>query len=305
MKLTRPSEVKELLARLDLRPNKVLGQNFLIDGNILGIMVGAASLEPSDVVLEVGPGLGVLTEALAPAVRRVIAIEKDAKLCAYLRERLAGRPNVEIHHADILETDLAAILGSGVTKLISNLPYSVGSRVLVEVCMSAHLPAAMVVTVQREVADRLAAPPDTPDYGLLGILVQIPYEVRIVRNVSSGCFYPPPEVQSAIVLMTRRLAPRLRMEQPALFLSLVKFAFSRRRKQMKSLLPDWPPLRRAGPGAATKALSACGIDPLRRPETLSIEEWGRLFETLAIDARPTETANGTPPRRPQGGAGMP
>lgn len=268
--LTHPSEVRELLSQLGLRPRRALGQNFLIDANILRILLRTAELHRDEQVLEVGPGLGVLTEWLVRYAGRVAAVEKDPVLFGFLQQHFAGAPNLELIHADILDVDLAALLAGGITKVVANLPYSIGSRFLVELFQSATPPARIVVTVQREVAERLAAAPGTAAYGLLGILAQTAYAVKIVKDISPTCFLPPPEVRSAIVALDR--LPYDREDRPknrAAFLTLLQGAFSRRRKQLAPLLKA-----RAG------LLPRLGIEPRARPEDLSPEQWVRLSNEL-------------------------
>lgn len=267
--LTRPSEVRALLDRLAFKPSRALGQNFLIDGNILRIMLDAAELAPRDAVLEIGPGLGVLTGPLLERADRVIAIEKDDLLHAHLRETLGGAPNLTLLHADALNCDLAGILAAGVNKVVANLPYSVGTRVLVELCRAPARPERMAVTVQREVADRMAAKPDTKDYGVLSVFAQLDYAVSVHKRIPRTCFFPAPKVESAIVVLARRPRPTPVRDDPA-FRALVKRCFEHRRKQLGTLIGNGDALARAG------------IDPRRRPETLSLEDWIRL-SNLATD----------------------
>lgn len=267
MRLTSPTEVRGLLQRLDLKPSRTLGQNFLIDGNILGIMLDAASLAREDAVLEIGPGLGVLTGPMLGRAGRVVAVELDARLHAHLAGTLAS-PNLVLIHADALDADLPGLLAGGLNKLVSNLPYSVGSRVLVEACQAAARPECMVVTVQLEVADRLGASPGAKDYGLLSIFAQLDYDVRVVKRIARTCFLPPPQVTSAIVKLTRRPSRAVPLRDEALFRRLVKECFSHRRKQMGTIVHD------AG------ALARAGIAPARRPETVSVPEWCALANEL-------------------------
>jgi 16S rRNA (adenine1518-N6/adenine1519-N6)-dimethyltransferase len=277
--LTAPSEVKALLDRLDFRPSKVLGQNFLIDANILRIMLATAHLTQEDAVLEVGPGLGVLTEWLARWAGRVIAVEKDRRLFAHLRERFAGIRNLELVEGDALKTDLEGWLAGGVNKVVSNLPYSVASRLIFSLVESPHPPEQMVVTVQREVADRLAAGPGTKDYGLISVMTQLRYQVGAVKNVSPSCFLPAPDVWSAIVnLALRSPAPPGPRDAPH-FKALIKTAFAQRRKQMASIL-------RRGKATADleSILKTAGVDPRARPENLAPAQWVSLSDALAEES---------------------
>ncbi len=266
--LTSPSAVRALLTELNFQPSRVLGQNFLIDGNILRILADAAELAPDDVVVEVGPGLGVLTEALLARAGRVIAIEKDTRLHAWLARRFAGEPRLDLRHADALRADWPALCAGGRTKLAANLPYSVGSRILMDCFMAAPGPARMVVTVQKEVADRLAAGPGSSDYGLLSVWAQLRYEVRLHKVIPRTCFLPAPEVTSAIVTLARRPMDPLPAALAPRFTALVKQAFSQRRKQLGGLLKN------------PAACQAAGIAPTARPEELAVSDWLRLAAAL-------------------------
>ena len=272
MNLTAPSEVKALLARLDFRPSKVLGQNFLIDSNILKILVATADLQPGDAVIEIGPGLGVLTECLARDAGRVVAIEKDHRLAAHLREYFRGTRGLELIEADALEVDLNKHLAAGCNKVAANLPYSVASRLLVDLAEAPRRPRQMVVTVQSEVADRLKAKADTDDYGLISVILQLRYDISIRKEVSPSCFYPPPDVKSAIVSMVLR-EPAVQPVNYSPFKELLKLCFSKRRKQLGGIL------RKQFPEVEI-VLSSLGLDPRSRPETLNPEQWVKLSNVL-------------------------
>ena len=262
--LARPSAVRAVLDELQFKPSRVLGQNFLIDGNTLRIIADAAELTASDTVVEVGPGLGVLTDALLDAAGRVVAIEKDPRLHAWLMQRFAGEPRLDLRLGDALRADLPALFAAGATKLVANLPYSVGSRVLMDCFMARPGPARIVATVQKEVADRLAAAPGGGDYGLLSVWAQVRYEVRLHKVIPRTCFLPAPEVTSAIVTLARKAADPLPAALAPRFGDLVKRAFSQRRKQLGGLLRN------------PEACVAAGIAPSARPEELAVEDWLRL-----------------------------
>jgi 16S rRNA (adenine1518-N6/adenine1519-N6)-dimethyltransferase len=274
MKLTKPSDVRTLLAALDFHPSRVLGQNFLIDANILNILLDAAELTQRDQVLEVGPGLGVLTEGLLHRAGRVCAVEKDGRLFQWLEKKFAAFPSLGILHADILDVDLAALLAQGVNKCVANLPYSVASRFLVDLLNTPLPPERIVVTVQLEVAERFAATPGTHDFGLVSVLAQLAYAVRIHKRISPTCFWPPPEVTSAILVLERRVAPLAVVANRAALLHLLKYCFSKRRKQLGTIL-------REEFSTAEKVLGALGIPATTRPEQLSPVEWARLCAALA------------------------
>ncbi len=271
----RPSSVRARLDELGLRPNKTLGQNFLIDGNILQLIVRAAGIGPTDTVLEVGPGLGAVTTMLAGCAGRVLAVEKDPRLAAFIRARFAGFEHVHLVEADMLDLRVDALTWPGeaaplrVDALVSNLPYSVGSRILVDVVRCSHPPPRVVVTVQREVAGRLGAGPGSPDYGLLSVWIQRAYQVRTVHVVGPRCFFPEPEVQSAVVRMETRADAPVGTEA---FYALTRRAFGQRRKQVAKSLTD------AGrPAEVVRAcLRAVGVAETARPEDLGVDAWVAL-----------------------------
>jgi 16S rRNA (adenine1518-N6/adenine1519-N6)-dimethyltransferase len=262
---------------MGFQPRRSLGQNFLVDGNVLAHMVEAARLTSADIVLEIGPGLGTLTEPLLAGAGRVIAIEKDARLAEHLRERLAGHTGFELIEADALDVDLADLLARGVTKVVANLPYSVGSRILVRLFECDPRPSYIQVTVQKEVADRLRAAPGTADYGLLSVWAQLFYEVATARTISPTCFHPVPQVESAVVEMLRRPAPLVDAAAAAGIARIVKPLFARRRKQvgpqLAALLGD--------PDRAAAALAAAGIVRATRPEDIPVPSWSKVLHFLA------------------------
>lgn len=277
MILTHPSEVRALLERLQIRPNRTLGQNFLIDANILSILLTAALLNPRDTVLEVGAGLGVLTEWLARRVQRVLAVEKDPRLAAYLRERLRPCSNVTLIEADILDISLDELLRAPVHRIVSNLPYSIAGRFLFAVAEAERTLDKIAVTVQKEVAERIAAKPGSKQYGLLSVMLQLRYHATIVRQISPTCFLPRPEVRSALLTLTARENPLVAAE-PALLRSLLKSMFEQRRKQILGLLQrTW----RVAGTAAREAMSRADIASMARPEMVSPEQWIRLADALS------------------------
>ena len=271
--LTRPSEVRALLTQLDFHPSRLLGQNFLIDRNILNILLEAAELQPADAVVEVGPGLGVLTDALLSRAASVTAVEKDNRLAPYVRARFADRPALALIHADVLDCDFPALFPRPGLKLVANLPYAIAARLLVELTAIPHPPALIVVTIQREVADRLEAAPSSDAYGLLSILLQRHYAISTVKHISPSCFWPQPEVQSSISKLVRRPEPLGGPADELALRALLRHAFSRRRKTMARSLRDLV----ADP---LPALAAAGIPPAARAEELPPEAWPPLLRAL-------------------------
>jgi 16S rRNA (adenine1518-N6/adenine1519-N6)-dimethyltransferase len=275
--------MRQILERRGIRLTRSLGQNFLHDGNQLRRIVNAAELTKADKVLEIGPGLGPLTELLLERAGSVLAIEKDARLLAVLRERFAAGQEqrassaaaLHLLHDDALEFLKREPRDWSDWKLVANLPYSVASPILVELAQSRARPERMVVTLQLEVAHRLMAGAGDDDYGLLTLLVCLDYEARESFNISAGCFFPVPDVDSACVVLARRAAPPLEDAHRAAFVKVVKRAFSQRRKMMMKLLrADWPaePLERAFAGL--------GIPPQTRAEKVALEQFTALARRL-------------------------
>jgi 16S rRNA (adenine1518-N6/adenine1519-N6)-dimethyltransferase len=276
MKPTRPSEVRALLEELDFQPLRSLGQNFLIDANILAIMIDAAAIAPDDEILEVGAGLGVLTEPLAEKARRVVTVEKDRRLCAFLEERLKRFPNVELICADMLRLDHEALLASGITQVVANLPYSVGGAILVNFLHARALPRRMTITLQLEVARRLAAAPGHKDYGLLSLWSQLTYTVKIRKIISPSCYYPAPIVRSAILQLVRREPEGLDPADRKFFYALTKFAFTQRRKQLGTVFRAAPVPWNLTATRVETAFKDLDLDLRARPEALSVTDWWRL-----------------------------
>ena len=263
------TQVRQLLAEFDIRPSKTLGQNFLIDGNILRKLIEQADLRPDETVLEIGPGLGALTVELVARARRVVAIERDRRLCRYLREHVAGAELIEGDAVKVLEgTDLHL---SSPYKVVSNLPYSISTPILERLVECTDKPRAMVLTVQREVAQRLAATPRHKDYGALTVFTQLHYHVTIAHIVSRLCFYPAPRVESAIVVLERR-DPRVKLRVDALFHDIVRAGFGQRRKMLHKLLADF--------GNVDEAFAAASVAPTARAEELALDQWILLANAL-------------------------
>ncbi len=281
MKRTRPSEIKRLLAAEDIIPSRVLGQNFLVDENILNIILDSAHLAEDDVVLEVGPGLGVLTEHLIPRAHRVIAIEKDPRLAAYLREQFGAQPTLHLIEGDALDQNLAMMLkNEHVTHVISNLPYSSGTRILLELIDAEDRPLRMIVMLQTDVAERLAAGHGSKAYGVSSIHAQMYYDVVLRKTVSPSCFYPPPDVRSAIVEFYRRSEPQIVLRDTAHFNGLVKWCFSQRRKQVGRLLLNAPAAVVPADRDVPAVLEQAKVRPDQRPESIPVTAWGELSNRL-------------------------
>jgi 16S rRNA (adenine1518-N6/adenine1519-N6)-dimethyltransferase len=255
-----------------IRAKKELGQHFLVDDNILGVIGRLAELGPSDVVLEVGPGLGVLTAYLADRVFRVVTVELDRGLGEQLEERLAGRPNVELHYGDALALDLAA-LAPDASKLVANLPYNVATPLIVESLDGLPQLELWCVMVQREVADRLFAEPSTKEYGAVSVLVQLVTERTGFHAVSRTVFRPRPNVDSALVAFRRTGLP----PEYAAVKRVVTAAFAHRRKTLANSLQLSGLTSRE---QATDALATLGRSPASRAEELAPREFVALSDAL-------------------------
>ncbi|GAB4566373.1 MAG: 16S rRNA (adenine(1518)-N(6)/adenine(1519)-N(6)) -dimethyltransferase RsmA [Anaerolineae bacterium] len=272
--------VHELLRRYDLRPRKGLGQNFLVDPVHLERIVQAAELTSGDIVLEIGPGPGGLTVLLARQAGRVVAVELDERMIQVLRDALAGMPNVRIVQGDILELDPAMLVAAEGQptpeyKVVANLPYYITSAAIRHLLEASHPPSLLVLTVQREVAQRIVAQP--PQMSLLAVSVQLYAEAEIVDRIPAGAFYPPPKVESAVVRLRRRLEPAVPVDDREHFFDVVRAGFGQRRKQLRNALAAGLNLPTA---VVTQAMSKAGIDPRRRAETMTLAEWARLASVI-------------------------
>ncbi len=291
------TEMRSLLVKRDIQLTRSLGQNFLHDGNQLRRIVDAAEIKPTDKILEIGPGLGPLTELLLEKAGEVLAIEMDARLVNFLCERFATEErNVELltsafknpHEVPdqsrafhLLHDDALAFLKREPRdwshwKLVANLPYSVASPILVELAAGPCAPKMIVATLQMEVAKRLMAQADDDDYGVLTLLVQIDFEPRDWFKIPPECFFPSPDVDSACVCLVRRAMPLLPENLRATFVKIVKRGFSQRRKMMLKLLKqDW------AADKLTVTFAGLKISPQERAEKLSLEQFVELTKLLS------------------------
>jgi 16S rRNA (adenine1518-N6/adenine1519-N6)-dimethyltransferase len=275
--LTSPRVLRELLAAHGVRPRKRLGQHFLIDANLLEIMVRALDPRPGDRLLEIGAGAGTLTRPLADTGAQVTAIELDRRLAPVLAETVGRAPNLRLIHDDALAVDLEALLAGGRWKVAGNLPYYITTPIIARLLEFHDRLDRMVITIQREVADRIAAAPGTRDYGALTVLVQFRCQVERVAAVSRRCFYPEPEVDSAIIRLTVRPRPAVAVADEAALFAIVRAAFGHRRKTLANALAGADLGGRVNAG---DLLRAAGIDPARRGETLSLEEFARIADAM-------------------------
>jgi 16S rRNA (adenine1518-N6/adenine1519-N6)-dimethyltransferase len=304
---------RRLLRESGFKPKKRLGQHFLVDESVLEHILAAAELSPGDVVIEVGPGLGILTEALAKQGARVIAVELDSRLVVLLRKRLAAFHNVRIVHADILKVSPGQLLKDNFTpaelargyKVIANLPYYITSPVLSHFLEAEPRPSKMVVMVQREVGETIGAGPGKMRF--LSVKAQFYGQAVIVSHVPARSFYPPPKVDSVVLRLDLYPQPPLiesGVSDVAGFFDMVMHGFSAPRKQLRNSLAhslEMPP------GEAALLLEKAGIEARRRAETLSMEEWGKLWKVFSAavcpdkrcaptrDSSVVPTSSGLPP----------
>lgn len=280
--LSSAKTLKAIMTAHGIRPQHKLGQNFLTDARVLEGIVAAAEIGSEDLVLEIGPGLGTLTQQLAMAAGKVLAIELDRNLVEILRKTLLEmHPNVELIQGDAGRIDLHTLLAERLApgakaKVAANLPYYITTPLIMRL-LEENLPLdTIVVMVQKEVADRMVAPPGGKDYGALSVAVQYYTEPRIAVKVSRGAFLPPPEVDSAVVAMKLRAAPPVDAPREAFF-RVVKAAFGQRRKALGNALAGGLALDKA---RIQEALSQAQIDPTRRGETLSLQEFAEITRRI-------------------------
>jgi 16S rRNA (adenine1518-N6/adenine1519-N6)-dimethyltransferase len=272
-----PTEVQQLLKELGLRPSRALGQNFLCDENVSRWIVDQLEPEPEDVVIEVGPGLGALTEHLVGRVRRLVLMEMDGRMARRLRKLYADDEGVTVIEGDALEADLRPFFAEQPVKFIGNLPYSVGGEIIRRFLRQPTPVSRAVLTLQKEVGQRLCAVPGTKAYSVLTLRVQSEWRTRQVKVLGPDIFLPRPAVESAVIRLDRREPGELPPYDRALFDRLVRQGFSQRRKQMKKLIPEvkerWPELA-----------AALGTVETVRAEEMTLEQW--LALTNLVDDHP-------------------
>ena len=267
------SHPKEILRRYSLEPKKSLGQNFLFDENVLRRIVDAADIAPDDQVLEIGPGLGALTKLLAQTAVSVTAVELDDRLLPILEDELKPYNNITLIHSDILEQDPTVLFTSSY-KVVANVPYYITGAILRHLLSAQNKPTTMVLTVQKEVADRITAVP--PNMSLLAVSTQFYGSVNFITTLKAGAFWPRPDVDSAVICLDLSQNPTPDPEFEKQFFRIVKAGFSQKRKQLHKNL------RQLGRSKAEidTILAQANIDGTRRAETLTIAEWKTLTEQV-------------------------
>jgi 16S rRNA (adenine1518-N6/adenine1519-N6)-dimethyltransferase len=268
--------VKYLLEKMDILPKKSLGQNFLQDPNALEKIANSAHIAPTDTVLEIGAGTGALTIKLAQRAAQVIAVEIDERLLPVLHSQLRDFPNVRVYHADILQVDLDALLGTRPYLVVANLPYYITSKILRHLFEARNKARRLILTVQQEVAERLVAAPG--EMSLLSVSAQFYGKPQIVARLSPSAFYPRPEVSSAVVRIDLYAQPPVDVPDEEVFFHVVSAGFAQKRKQLKNSLSSGLAISQA---AATDLLVRAGVDPMRRAETLTLEEWAAITRLFA------------------------
>lgn len=268
-----PLAIPSLLRRYGLRPSKSLGQSFLQDTHALRRIVQAAAIEPEDEVLEIGAGVGNLTRYLALQARQVVAVELDERLFPILQSVLAPFQNVRLIHGDMLTLSPADLLTMPGYLVVANIPYYITSALLRHLLETERRPRRLVLTVQREVAERICAAPGK--MSLLALSVQVYGRPSIVAQIPAGAFYPPPSVDSAIVRLDIYPTPLIAPEKLPRFFALIRAGFSQKRKTLRNALAAALSLSRQ---ESENLLQRAGLDPTRRAETLSLAEWDRLLD---------------------------
>ncbi|MDI3481002.1 MAG: rRNA (adenine1518-N6/adenine1519-N6)-dimethyltransferase [Tepidanaerobacteraceae bacterium] len=276
-------DIKSVMKKYGIKADKRLGQHFLADERPIAAMLEAARLSPEDCVLEIGPGIGVLTEKLCQRAKKVVAVEKDRNLIPVLESMTGIFENVCIIEEDVLKLDLELLKKRYFMsdfKVVANLPYYITSPIIMKLVNHRRLVKLAVIMVQKEVARRLSALPGGKDYGVLSVAVQLYADVDMVCEVGRDAFVPPPKVDSAVVRIVFKSEPRVKLEDEDAFFKVVEAAFGQRRKILRNSLKSGLALCGISPEKIDNALEKAGIDPARRGETLSIEEFAKLSALL-------------------------
>ncbi|MDC7724218.1 16S rRNA (adenine(1518)-N(6)/adenine(1519)-N(6))-dimethyltransferase RsmA [Priestia sp. YIM B13446] len=283
--IATPNRTKEILKKYGFTFKKSLGQNFLIDTNILHRIVDHAGITEETGAIEIGPGIGALTEQLAKRAKKVLAFEIDQRLLPILADTLSPYPNAKVIHQDVLKADLKGTLEQEFENIedlmvVANLPYYVTTPILMKLLEEQIPVRGIVVMLQKEVADRIAAKPGTKEYGSLSIAIQYYTEAETVMIVPKTVFNPQPNVDSAVIRLLRRPKPAVEVQDEAFFFQVVRASFGQRRKTILNNLVNNLPNGKQKKADIEQALSTAEIDPKRRGETLSIQEFGKLSDQL-------------------------
>jgi len=273
---------REILADYGYQPKKSRGQNFLVQERVLKRIVDCAHIKPSETVIEIGPGTGGLTRRLVRAAKKVVAIELDSELATILKAELAA-DNLEVVQADALETEFADFAAPGERlKVIANLPYNISAPILFKLIDSSHLFSELLLLVQLEVAERIAAPPGKKPYGILAARAQLVADARVLFEVAPSAFRPRPKVTSALVRLRMLEKPRAEVQDMEMFKRVVRGAFARRRKTLRNSFSE--ELLGCSREAVTELMTELGIAPSRRAETVTVSEFASLANALSRKA---------------------
>lgn len=267
----------DIVKKYGFRFSKSLGQNFLIDNSVLQDIVTSADITKDDFVIEIGPGIGTLTKELLLKAKKVCSIELDSDLIPILEEELKEFDNFEIIHKDALKIDYNEIIGQEKSvKLVANLPYYVTTPIIAKLLNEHYNFKSLTIMIQKEVAERIISKPDCKEYGAISILVQYYCDTKIIRKVQSSSFVPQPKVDSMVIRLDRLIEPRTKLDDVDLFFKIVRSSFNMRRKTL------WNALKNISldKDKLDMAFQQSGIDPKRRGETLSIEEFGKLSNCI-------------------------
>lgn len=279
LKLSNPKQTIEVIQKHNFSFKKSFGQNFLIDSHVIEKIIRAAEIGPEDNVLEIGPGIGTLTQYLAEAAGRVVAVEIDEKLIPVLGETLAEYDNVEVINQDILKCDVDSIFEGRPFKVVANLPYYITTPIIMGLLEGKSHFDSLTVMIQKEVADRMKAGPGTKDYGALSLAVQYYAEPYLAANVPPNCFMPRPAVGSAVIRLKRRETPAVAVKDEKLLFKLIRAAFMERRKTLLNAVKnsrelDIPKER------VEEVLTDLGIDTRIRGEALNLQQFALLADSL-------------------------
>ncbi|KEH94289.1 16S rRNA (adenine(1518)-N(6)/adenine(1519)-N(6))-dimethyltransferase RsmA [Clostridium massiliodielmoense] len=269
---------KDVVQKYNFKFTKSLGQNFLTDQNVLDDIVNGSNVCEEDFVIEIGPGVGTLTKELLKKAKRVCAIELDSDLIPILTEELKGFPNFELIHKDALKVDFNELIGDEKSvKVVANLPYYVTTPIIARLLKEGYKFKSLTIMIQKEVAERIASEPNCKEYGALSILVQYYCDTEILRKVPPTCFIPQPKVDSIIIKLDRLDEPRVKVKDKELFFKIVRQSFNMRRKTLRNAIKS---LGEVSGENIEKVFNDAGIDPRRRGETLSLQEFGDLADSV-------------------------
>ena len=270
-------KTQELVKKDNFKFSKSLGQNFLIDDSVLNDIVNGANVNGEDFIIEIGPGVGTLTAQLLNKAKKVTSIELDNDLIPILQQELGDHPNFSLIHKDALKVDFNEVIGDEKSvKLVANLPYYVTTPIIVNLLKNKYNFKSLTIMIQKEVAERMDAEPNCKEYGSLSLLVQYYCDTKIIRKVAPSSFMPRPKVESIVIRLDRLEEPRVKVKDENLMFEIIRNSFNMRRKTL------WNGVKNMGVDKEDlmKAFEEAGVDPKRRGETLSLEEFARLSDCI-------------------------